>query len=98
MVLNVLFIVDPSVRFYISMTWLTAAFFIVGCMDHPKRFMYALFMYVLVVVVYIPSSIIMHIPFNLTMVRMGHFIIPMLIGTWLSYRFVPPPRRRRAEG
>jgi hypothetical protein len=93
LILNVLFIVDHSVRFYISMVWLTAAFFIVGCMGHSRRFMYAFFMYLIMVVVYIPSSPIMHISFERTMIRLGYFIGPVLIGTLLSYWFVPAPRR-----
>jgi hypothetical protein len=95
LVLTVLFIVDHSIRFYVSTIWLTVAFFIIGCMDHPKRFMYALFIYVLTVVVYVPSAMIMDIPLNLALLRIGHFILPMLLGTLLSYWLVPPPRRKQ---
>ena len=97
LVLNVVLVADTSIRIIISMTWLTFAFFLVVCMDHPRRFMYAVFIYILVVMVFLPLSILMYLPFDTAIFRGGTFIVPMLIGTGASYWFVPTPRRPRNE-
>lgn len=97
LVLNVVLVADTTVRIIISMTWLTIAFFIVGCMDHPRRFLYAVFVYVLVVLVFVPVAVFMYVPFDSAIFRSGTFLVPMLIGTGASYWFVPPPRRPRNE-
>ena len=97
LVMNVVLVANTTIRIIISMTWLTIAFFVIGCMDHPRRFMYAVFVYLLVVAVFVPVSVYMYVPFDQVMFRSGTFLIPMLIGTGVSYWFVPASRRPHDE-